>query len=235
MRNFVLIILSGFAALALVSCSDRSQLAQDKGAAANSAANDSARRPLGPQTRLILAFGDSLFAGYGLAPDQGFAPELERALTQMGRDVRVHNGGVSGDTTAAALARLAFTLDGLPRKPDLVIVGLGGNDMLRGLAPEQTRANMAAILAELDRRGIPVMLTGMRASPNMGAEYGAAFNPIFPDLARAHDAELYPFFLNGVVGQANLILADGIHPNDRGIDVVVARVAPVVARVLLAP
>ena len=140
--------------------------------------------------------------------------------------------GVSGDTTAAGLARLAFTLDGLPRKPDLVIVGLGGNDLLRGLNPAQTRANLDAILTELDRRGIPAMLTGMLASPNMGADYVAAFNPIFPALARVHDTPLYPFFLDGVAGRPALIQPDGLHPNAAGIDVIVGKVAPAVTAAL---
>ena len=224
--------LVALAALTLVSCSDGGQAPTDKGASAGDATNVGQARPLGPDTQLILAFGDSLYAGYGLAPAEGLAPELERAMTAAGRDVRVHNAGVSGDTTAAGLARLAFTLDGLPRAPDLAIVGLGGNDMLRGISPVQTSANLDAILAELDRRNIPVVLTGMQGSPNMGPDYLAAFNPIFADLAGSHDARLYPFLLDGVVGQPGLILADGIHPNAAGIDAIVARLAPVVANAL---
>lgn len=221
------------AALLLCSCSDGAPNSRDKGTAENqTVASANAARPLGPATQLIVAFGDSLFAGYGLAPNQGLAPELERALSAAGRDVRVHNAGVSGDTSAAGLARLAFTLDGLERTPDLVIVGLGGNDMLRGLSPDQTRANLDAILSELDRRGIAAMLTGMQASPNMGADYVTAFNTIYADLARRRNATLYPFYFDGLVGQTDLFLPDGIHPNDRGIDVVVARLAPVVASAL---
>ncbi len=217
-------------ALLLMSCTDGTSNANDKGATENPQA--SAAAPLGPDTQLVVVFGDSLYAGYGLPPDQGLAPELQRALIAAGRDVRVHNAGVSGDTTAAGLARLAFTLDGLPRKPDLVLVGLGGNDMLRGLSPEQTRANLDAILTELDRRGIAAMLTGMQASLNMGQDYVAAFNPIYADLARKHDAALYPFFLAPVIGQNNLFLADGIHPNATGIDRIVAALAPQVAAAL---
>ncbi len=217
-------------ALLLMSCTDGTSNANDKGAAENPQA--AAAAPLGPDTQLVVVFGDSLYAGYGLPPDQGLAPELQRALIAAGRDVRVHNAGVSGDTTAAGLARLAFTLDGLPRKPDLVLVGLGGNDMLRGLSPEQTRANLDAILTELDRRGIAAMLTGMQASLNMGQDYVAAFNPIYADLARKHDAALYPFFLAPVIGQNNLFLADGLHPNATGIDRIVAALAPQVAAAL---
>ncbi|WP_420801978.1 arylesterase [Sphingomonas cavernae] len=183
-------------------------------------------------TKLVVAFGDSLFAGYGLAQDQGFAPALERALSAGGVKAQVFNAGVSGDTSAAGLQRLSFVLDGLARKPDLVIVGLGGNDMLRGLSPEATRANLDAILSELDKRGVRTMLTGMLAAPNLGADYAAAFNRIYPELARKHGATLYPFFLDGVVGRRDLLLPDGIHPNDRGVDVVVSHVAPQVSGAL---
>ena len=232
MRICAAIGLSALAALALISCSNGAQTAKDKGGGADGAINATAQQPLGPDTQLVLAFGDSLYAGYGLGPSEGLVPQLEDALTASGRDVRVHNAGVSGDTTAAALARLAFTLDGLPRKPVLAVVGLGGNDMLRGIDPDQTRANLDAILAELDRRDISVLLTGMQASPNMGPDYLAAFNPIFADLAQTHSVPLYPFLLDGVVGQPQLILPDGVHPNARGIDVIVARLAPVVAGAL---
>lgn len=182
--------------------------------------------------KLVLAFGDSLYAGYNLDQDKGLAPVLEQALNRRGMTVRVVNAGVSGDTTAAGLARLAFTLDGLPRKPDLMLVGLGGNDMLRGLSPKETRANLGAILSEAKRRGIKVLLTGMLASPNMGPDYAAAFDPIYPDLAKRYDATLYPFMLDGVIGKRALQLPDGIHPNDRGVTVIVGKLAPVVAGAL---
>jgi acyl-CoA thioesterase-1 len=185
-------------------------------------------------SRLVVAFGDSLFAGYGLAQDEGFAPALQRALEGQGLKAQVVNAGVSGETTAGGRERLAFTLDGLPRKPDLVIVGLGGNDMLRGLDPAQTRANLDAILTELKARGIATMLTGMLVSPNMGPDYAAAFNPIYPDLAKKFDLPLYPFFLQGVVGRRDLQLPDGIHPNAQGIKAVVQRIAPMVGRELKA-
>ncbi|MES2172555.1 MAG: arylesterase [Pseudomonadota bacterium] len=182
--------------------------------------------------RLIVAFGDSLYAGYNLDQDKGLAPVLEAALRARRVKARVVNAGVSGDTTAAGLARLAFTLDGLPRKPDLMLVGLGGNDMLRGLSPAETRTNLDAILAELKKRGIPILLTGMLASPNMGPDYAAAFNPIFADMARKYDATLYPFMLDGVIGDRALQLPDGIHPNDKGVGVIVGKLAPVVAGAL---
>jgi acyl-CoA thioesterase-1 len=142
----------------------------------------------------------------------------------------VFNAGVSGDTSADGLARISFTLDGLPRKPNLVLVGLGGNDMLRGLSPEATRTNIDAILKELKKRGLPFMLTGMMASPNMGPEYAAAFNPIFPDFAKSYGVPLYPFFLDGVLGHRDLQLPDGIHPNAKGVAVIVKKVAPMVER-----
>jgi acyl-CoA thioesterase-1 len=184
--------------------------------------------------RLVVAFGDSLFAGYGLAQDEGFAPALQRALEGQGLKAQVVNAGVSGETTAGGRERLTFVLDGLPRKPDLVIVGLGGNDMLRGLDPAQTRANLDAILAELKARGIATMLTGMLVSPNMGPDYAAAFNPIYPDLAKKFGLPLYPFYLQGVVGRRDLQLPDGIHPNAQGIKAVVQRIAPMVGRELKA-
>lgn len=178
--------------------------------------------------RLVVAFGDSLFAGYNLAQDEGFAPALQSALAAAGKPARVFNAGVSGDTSAAGRQRLAFVLDGLDRKPDLVIVGLGANDMLRGLKPTETRANLDAILTELKARGIPAMLTGMVAAPNMGADYAAAFNRIYPDLAKQYGVPLYPFFLDGVITNRALLLGDGIHPNKAGIDTIVGRVAPLV-------
>ncbi|MCA3719601.1 arylesterase [Phenylobacterium sp.] len=179
---------------------------------------------------LVVAFGDSLFAGYGLEPSQGFAPALERALAGQGVQARVINAGVSGDTTAAGLARLAFTLDGLPRKPDLVIVGLGANDMLRGLSPAETRTNLEAILAELDRREIPTALVTMTAAPNLGEDYARTFNPIYAELARLKGVRLYPFFLDGVASRPDRLLPDGMHPNARGIEDIAARFAPIVSR-----
>lgn len=181
---------------------------------------------------LIVAFGDSLYAGYGLDPKEGFAPELQAALTAAGKDVRVHNAGVSGDTTAAGLRRMDFVLDSLPRKPDLVILGLGGNDLLRGLKPADTRANMEAMVNKLQDRDIPVMLTGMLAPPNLGTAFSDEFNIIYPALAKKYDIALYPFFMDGVVGHPDLFLPDGLHPTAEGIDVIVGKIAPQVAEVL---
>lgn len=178
----------------------------------------------------ILAFGDSLTAGYGLPQGQGFAPQLEKALRRNGVRAFVTDGGVSGDTAAAGRARIGWTLDGMKAKPDLAILALGGNDMLRGLDPKQTRADMEAIIAELQRRDIPIVIAGMVAAPNLGARYGAEFNRIFPELARAHRTGLYPFFLDKVAGNRARLLADGIHPNFQGIKQMVSGILPHVLR-----
>lgn len=176
-----------------------------------------------------MAFGDSLYAGYGVKQDESFPAQLEKALSAQGLKVSVRNAGVSGDTTAAGLQRLAFALDGLPRKPDLVILGLGGNDMLRGISPDQTQSNLEAMLKELQKRDIEVVLTGMIAAPNLGKDYAGQFNPIFVTLAEKYDADLYPFFLDGVITDPKLMLPDGIHPNPQGIAKVVTGISNMVA------
>lgn len=182
--------------------------------------------------KLVVAFGDSLYAGYRLAPNEGLAPQLQAALKADGINARVHNAGVSGDTTAAGRTRLAFVLDNLERKPDLVVLGLGGNDMLRGIKPAETRANMKAMLDELRKRDIDVILTGMLAAPNLGQDYARAFNAIFPQLAKEYDAPLYPFFLDKVVTDSALMLPDGIHPNAKGVSRVVEGLSPLVEAAL---
>jgi len=153
-------------------------------------------------------------------------------LQADGINVRVHNAGVSGDTTAAGKTRLSFVLDSLDRKPDLVVLGLGGNDMLRGIKPAETKANMTAMMDELKRRDIPVVLTGMLAAPNLGADYVNSFNRIFPALADTYDAALYPFFLDGVVTDAALMLPDNIHPNAKGVSRVVEGLSPLIEAAL---
>jgi acyl-CoA thioesterase I len=182
--------------------------------------------------KLVVAFGDSLYAGYRLGPNEGFAPQLQAALLAKGISAKVHNAGVSGDTTDAGKNRLTFVLDNLKRKPDLVVLGLGGNDMLRGIKPEQTRANLAVMLDELKRRKIPFVLTGILASPNMGETYANAFNPIFPALAKQYNAPFYPFFLTGVVADRDLMLDDGIHPNAKGVKRIVEGIQPLVDEAL---
>ncbi len=182
--------------------------------------------------KLVVAFGDSLYAGYRLAPNEGLAPQLQAALKADGVNARVHNAGVSGDTTAAGKSRLSFVLDNLERKPDLVVLGLGGNDMLRGIKPEETRVNMAAMMDELKKRDIPVVLTGMLAAPNLGQDYAGAFNGLFPQLAEQYDTPLYPFFLDGVVTDKAMMLPDGIHPNAKGVSRVVEGLSPLVEAAL---
>jgi acyl-CoA thioesterase-1 len=191
-----------------------------------------ARTPAVADERLVLAFGDSLYAGYGLDQGQSFPAVLERQLEGQGVPARVVNAGVSGDTTAAGLARLSFTLEGLPRKPDVAIVGLGANDALRGVDPSETRRNLDAIMSELARRGIPVVITGMMAPRNLGRDYSSRFDAIYPDLAKRYDARLDPFFLDGVITRPDLLLQDGIHPNAAGIEIMVKRVGPLVAQEL---
>ena len=185
-----------------------------------------------PRAPLIWAFGDSLAAGYGLPPRQGFAAGLQAALRRAGVAATVRNGGVAGDTTAQGRARLRWGLRGLGATPDLVIVELGANDMLRGLPVAQARANLDAVLAELGRRRIPVLLAGMRAAPNLGPDYARPFEVMYPALAKAHRLPLYPVSLDGVAGDAALIQRDGLHPNARGEAVIVARILPAVRRAL---
>ena len=188
-------------------------------------------RAAGP---LIWALGDSLTAGYGLPPADGFTTQLEAALRRAGVPATVRNGGISGDTSAQGRARLLWGLRGLAAKPDLVIVELGANDMLRGLPPERAAANLDAILAELQRRRIPTLVAGMKAPPNIGPAYRNAFDGMYPRLAAARGARLYPFFLDGVAGNPRLIQGDGLHPNKRGVAIVVARMLPAVKAALAA-
>jgi acyl-CoA thioesterase-1 len=191
-------------------------------------ATASVQRPAGKE-RLVLAFGDSLYAGYGLDRGQSLPDAVQSRLRRAGVNADVVNAGVSGDTSAAGRQRLGFVLDNLKRKPDLVMLGLGGNDVLRQIAPAETRANMTAMLDELKRRGIPVLLTGMKAPPNLGPDYVAAFDTIWPDLAKRYGGGLYPFILDGVIGDPALMQGDRVHPNVRGVARIADKVAPLVA------
>lgn len=177
----------------------------------------------------ILAFGDSLTAGYGLPADQGFVARLQQALDDEGLAAQVIDGGVSGDTTAGGLARLDWSL---ADQPDAVILELGANDGLRGLDPAALRANLDTILRRLRAAGVRVLLAGMRAPPNLGRTYESAFNRVYPELAKMHDVAFYPFFLAGVAARPELNQPDGIHPNRAGIAVIVDRITPYVVRLL---
>jgi acyl-CoA thioesterase I len=171
----------------------------------------------------VVALGDSLTAGYGLPDKEGFVPRLQAALAAKGIAADIANAGVSGDTASDGLARLDWSV---PDGTDAVIVELGANDMLRGIDPQVTRGALDAILARLAQRHIAVMLCGMKAAPNLGAEYGRAFDGIYPDLAAKYAALLYPFFLDGVAANASLTQSDGLHPNAAGVGVIVGRIVP---------
>ncbi|WP_346432275.1 arylesterase [Breoghania sp. L-A4] len=177
----------------------------------------------------ILALGDSLTAGYGLGPGEGFPARLEAALRDRGYDVTVIDAGVSGDTASAAQARLEWSLG---EGADAAIVELGGNDALRGLPPESTKKALGQIIEALQARDIPVLLAGMRAPPNLGPRYGETFDAIFPTLAKKYDILFYPFFLDGVAAEPDLNQADGIHPTAEGIEIIVQRIIPSVEALL---
>lgn len=174
------------------------------------------------EERRILAFGDSLFAGYNLAEHEGYPERLERALRQQGINARVIDAGVSGDTSAAGRQRLGFVLDQQAEKPDLVLLELGGNDMLRGIQPADTRTNFEEMLEELQSRGIPVLLMGMRAPPNYGPEYQQQFDGLYGELASEYDTQLVPFWLESIYQDPSLFQSDRIHPTAEGIDALVA-------------
>ncbi len=180
------------------------------------------------ETRLLV-LGDSLTAGYGLAPEQAFPARLEARLRKDGHAVKVLNAGVSGDTSAGGRARLGWAL---ADRPDLVLIELGANDGLRGLDPAAMKSNLDAIIRTLRGKGIGVMLTGMLAPPNMGPDYEREFNAVFSSLAQEHGVVFYPFFLEGVAARRELNQPDGIHPNERGVAVIVDRIAPYVVRLL---
>ena len=180
-------------------------------------------------TLRLAALGDSLTAGYGLAPGRAFPDRLEAALRAKGWDVKVINAGVSGDTAAAALARYDWSV---PKDADALIIELGGNDMLRGMKPGATKTTLAAILDKARAAHLPVLLAGMRAAPNLGGEYAAQFSPIYSALAKEYDVSLYPFFLDGVAGDPKLDQPDGLHPNAQGVEIIVQKILPSVETLL---
>jgi acyl-CoA thioesterase-1 len=179
----------------------------------------------------IVGLGDSLMAGFGLDPGDGFTEKLQAALKAKGIDAEVANAGVSGDTSSGGLSRLDWSV---PDGTRMVILELGANDMLRGITPDVTEKNLDAMLARLKARGIPVLLAGMRAAPNLGAEYAAAFDPIYPKLAEKYGVALYPFFLDGIAADPQYLQADGMHPNARGVDKIVERILPAVEKAIAA-
>lgn len=188
-----------------------------------------AQAPAGPEIRLLM-LGDSITAGYGLARSEGPPARIQALLRERGRNVRVIDAGVSGDTSAGGRARLAWAL---ADRPHAVIVALGGNDGLRGLTPAQMRANLAAILDTLGQRGIPTLLAGMVAPPNLGRDYGREFAEVFETLSREHpDVVFYPFLLDGVAGNQALNQPDRIHPTAEGATVIARRMLPFIETLL---
>lgn len=191
-----------------------------------------AEQPLGGPERRILAFGDSLFAGLGVGIENSYPAQLEMALRAEGMNVRIVNAGVSGDTSAAGRQRLAFTLDAQKPAPDLALLELGANDMLRALSPNETRANLAAMLDEFARRGIPVVLMGMRAPPNYGPEFQREFDAIYAELGKREGVTLVPFWLETIYQRPELFQADRLHPTTQGLGMLVGATKDAVAEAL---
>lgn len=188
------------------------------------------------ETLTLVALGDSLTAGYGLAPEQGYVPQLQRWLQAQGQDVVVQNAGVSGDTTAGGLARLDWSLT---PDTDALLVNLGGNDLLRGLDPAQAAANLDKILAQAQVRGLPVLLVGLKALNNYGPDYKTAFDAVYPALAQKYRDPLYPDFFAPLKSPgddpqalARWMQPDGIHPNAEGVALIVADIGPHVIELL---
>jgi acyl-CoA thioesterase-1 len=177
----------------------------------------------------ILAFGDSLTAGYGLPAEDTLSTRLADALTKMGRPATVINGGVSGDTSADGVSRIDWAL---ADHPQIMILALGGNDMLRGLDPNATRANLEKIIAKAEAAGVETILAGMLAPPNLGPDYKAAFDAVFPELAKAHNLLFMPFLLQGVAQKSDLNQPDGLHPNGNGVTVIVRNLLPYVTEAM---
>ncbi|EIZ77362.1 putative acyl-CoA thioesterase I protein [Novosphingobium sp. Rr 2-17] len=216
-------------ALALAAC-DKAAPPPSEQTSSAATAND-ALPVMGPE-RPILAFGDSLLAGYGLNDGESYPARLEQALRARGINARITNAGVSGDTTAAGLQRLDFTLSSQTAKPELAIISLGGNDMLRSLPPAQTRENLEAILKRFKDQNVRVVLLGLLAAPNLGKDYAAQFNPIYPQLAQKYGAVLVPFFLQPVIDKPDLMQKDHVHPTAIGVDAIVSATVDDVAGAL---
>jgi acyl-CoA thioesterase-1 len=218
---------AGIALLLALALLPTGAFGQEEGAAGSS--GDSAS----PREIRILAFGASIVQGYGLPPGEGLSVKLEEALTERGYNVEVVNAGVSGDTTAGGLARLDWTLG---EEFDIAILALGSNDGLRGLDPADTRANLDAMLTKFEAKNLPVLLVGMYAPRNLGSDYVAEFDPIYPALAEQHQvAGFMPFLLEGVALDPALNQPDGIHPNEAGVAVMVDTMLPYLLPMLPAP
>lgn len=185
--------------------------------------------PAGARMLQIVDIGDSLTAGFGLPEEEAFPARLEARLKAQGLNVHIANAGVSGDTTAAGPALLDWALGG---KPDLVILALGANDALRGTPPAEVKANLDKMIEKIQASGAKLLLLGMRAPPNWGKDYQEAFDRIYRDLAQRHHVTLYPFFLEGVAMNPDLNQPDGLHPNEKGVGVLVDRIAPVVEKLV---
>ena len=190
---------------------------------------EGAGTPSGKTSLEVVAFGDSLSAGYGVGPGESFPEQLQKALRGKGYDVDVANAGVSGDTTTGGLARVEWSV---PESTDLVIVELGANDALRGVSPEIAAKNLDSILQKLKTRGQAILLAGMIAPPNMGGQYAKAFDPIYPELSKKYGVPLYPFFLDGVAAKPGLNQDDAMHPNAKGVAIIVARMLTMVTEAL---
>lgn len=232
----VAVIAALAASLSLAGCSEAPSGGPEAGGAAAGAGDEIDFDPIpimGEEVQ-ILAFGDSLFAGYGLKDADGdsYPAKLEAALRARGVNARITNAGVSGDTSAAGRQRLGFVLEAVEEKPDLFILELGGNDLLRGLSPEQTRANFTAMLEALKEQEIPVLIMGMRAPPNYGPEYQRDFDALYGELAQQYDAALIPFWLEDIYQEPQLFQDDRIHPTVEGIEELVGSTVDQVAAAL---
>ena len=177
----------------------------------------------------IIAFGDSLTAGYGLPREAAFPVRLEKKLKKQGHNIRVVNAGISGDTATGGLARLAWAV---PKDADAVILELGANDALRGVSPAKTRKSLEKIIVKLKKKNIEILIAGMIAPEGMGNKFSSDFNSIYADLAKKYDALYYPFFLDGVALDPKLNQSDGIHPNSTGVNIIVDNITPSVLKLI---
>ena len=211
-----------FVALALAACGAEAPVADTPAQRAEAGSPTNAEIPVMGPERHILAFGDSLFAGYNVAKSDSYPAKLEVALRTKGINAKVVNAGVSGDTSAAGLQRFQFTVDNLETTPDLLILELGGNDLLRGLSPEETKSNLRDIITTAQREGMEIILFGMQAPPNAGVGYVAEFNAVFSDLAKQYGLDFIPFWVEPLVDKPDMIQSDRIHPTADGIEILVS-------------